>query len=137
MLHGLNETLANRVDNIDEYDRNRFGCLLHRFQHRAAIDHQQVRRQRGQFRRRVLHAVAVRQTIIDPHIVAVRPAQLLEPLQERRDADGRLRIARREIHQHADALHALGALRPRRERPDCRAADKGDEVASCEGAHYL
>ena len=68
---------------------------------------------------------------IDAHVAAVGPAQLLQPLQERRDAG--LRIAdrpRRELDEHADAPHPLALLRARRERPRRRrTAEKRDELA--------
>jgi hypothetical protein len=34
------------------------------------------------------------------------------------------------VHEHADAPHSLGLLRPRRERPSRRAAEQRDELAS-------
>jgi hypothetical protein len=69
--------------------------------------------------------------VVDPHVAAVGPAQLLQPLQERRDAGLCLPIVGGEVHQHADASHPIGLLRPRRERPrGCRAAEERDEFAS-------
>ena len=59
--------------------------------------------------------------VVDPHVAAVGPAQLLQRLQERRDAGLAFRIVRGHVHEHADAPHALGLLRPRRERPRRRA----------------
>jgi hypothetical protein len=35
-------------------------------------------------------------------------------------------------HEHADAPHAVALLRPRREQPRRRAAEKGDELAALE-----
>jgi hypothetical protein len=40
------------------------------------------------------------------------------------------RIARGCGHQHADAPHALGLLRARRERPRRRSAKSNDELAA-------
>ena len=67
---------------------------------------------------------------VDPHVAAVGPAQLLQPLQECREAGLRFRIVRGRAHEHADAPHPLGLLRARRERPrGRRAAEKRDELA--------
>ena len=47
------------------------------------------------------------------------------------DAGLRFRIIRSEGHEHADAPHPLGLLRPRRERPrGRRAAEQRDELAA-------
>ena len=68
--------------------------------------------------------------ILDPHVAAIGPAQLLQPLQERRVASLPFRIVRGQIHEYTDAPHSLGLLRPRRERPRCRrAAEQRDELA--------
>jgi hypothetical protein len=62
---------------------------------------------------------------------AVGPAQLLQPLQERRDAGLSFRIVRGQVHKHADPTRPLALLRPRRERPrDRRAAEQRDELAA-------
>ena len=67
---------------------------------------------------------------IDPHVAAVGPAQLLQALQERREAGLPFRIVRGQVHKHADAPHPLGLLRACGERPRRRAAEKRDELAS-------
>jgi len=55
---------------------------------------------------------------------------LLQALQKCGDAPLPFRIVRGQVHQHADAAHALALLRPRGERPrDRRAAEQGDELA--------
>ncbi len=60
----------------------------------------------------------------------IGPAQLLQPLQERRDAGLTFRIVRGAGHEHADAPHPLALLRARRERPRRRrAAEQRDELA--------
>jgi hypothetical protein len=48
------------------------------------------------------------------HVAAVGPAQLLQPVPERRDADRRLRIVRGQVHKHADPTRPLALLRERR-----------------------
>src|SRR5215468_4955785 len=67
---------------------------------------------------------------IDADVAAVEPAQLREPLEERRYAGLKLRIISGAGHQHADAPHALALLRARRERPcSHRTAKQRDELA--------
>src|SRR5262249_43366076 len=63
-------------------------------------------------------------------IAALDPAQLLQSLLERREADLHARIVRSPGHEHADAAHLLGLLRARRERPrGCCAAEERNEFA--------
>jgi hypothetical protein len=66
---------------------------------------------------------------VDPHVAAINPAQLLQALQECREASLALRIVRRQAHEHANASHLLRLLRARRERPRGRADEKRDELA--------
>jgi hypothetical protein len=64
------------------------------------------------------------------HVLTVGPAQLLQPLQERRHASLSFGIVRGYAHQYANAPHSIGLLRARRERPrNCRAAEQADEIA--------
>ena len=53
-----------------------------------------VRRERDQFRRIFANAVGIARAPadVDPHVAADRPAQFLQPLQERRDAGLSFRI---------------------------------------------
>jgi hypothetical protein len=54
----------------------------------------------------------------------------LEALQQRCDIGLSLRITLGVSHEHADAPHPHGLLRPRRERPcSRRSAEQCDEVA--------
>src|SRR5262249_50208596 len=68
--------------------------------------------------------------VVDLHITADPPAQLLQSLEESRVARLRDGIVGGLAHQHADAPHALALLRPRRNRPCRSAADERDELAS-------
>src|SRR5262249_59641429 len=68
--------------------------------------------------------------VFDPHVAADGPAQLGQPLRERRDAFQSSLIAVARAHEHADPPHALPLLRARRERPRGRAAEQRDEVAA-------
>jgi hypothetical protein len=78
----------------------------------------------------------------DVHVAAVVPAQMLEPLEERRhDPRSNRRdshffqmlatsSAYQQRHEHANTPHALGLLRLRRERPrECPAAEQRYEFA--------
>src|SRR5262245_25903624 len=75
--------------------------------------------------------------VFDPHIAADDPAQFPEALQKRRVASLVFRIVRRPGHEHADATHPAALLRARCERPRCRAAEKGDELASSHGCPLI
>ena len=80
--------------------------------------------------RRMAAASPPGRAIVDLQVSANRPAQLLEALLEHHDSCLRLRIVRREWHEHANAPHLPGLLRPCRERPcRCRTAEKHDELA--------
>src|SRR5262245_12497514 len=68
-------------------------------------------------------------SIVDPHVVADSPAQLLQPLMESCEARLSFSIIRGGIHEHADPAH-LRLLRARRERPRSRAAEERDELAA-------
>jgi hypothetical protein len=57
-------------------------------------------------------------SIVDPHVVADSPAQLLQPLMESCEARLSFSIIGESIHEHADPAH-LRLLRACRERP-CR-----------------
>jgi hypothetical protein len=72
-----------------------------------------------------------RPAVVDPHVAAVGPAELLQSLLESRGAAPAFRIVRGHVHQHANTPHPLRPLRVRGERPCCRRApEQGDELAS-------
>src|SRR5262249_3455257 len=60
----------------------------------------------------------------------LRPPDLLQLVPERRDPGLPFIVALGVAHQHADASHALGLLRPPRERPRRCAAEQRDEFAT-------
>src|SRR4051794_2771544 len=68
---------------------------------------------------------------VNQHVAAVRPAQLLQLLQQRRDAALAFRIVRGQVHENADAPHPLALLRASREWP-CHggAAEPSDELTA-------
>src|SRR6516165_5821863 len=66
---------------------------------------------------------------VHSHVAAIGPTQVRKRLRERRDATLLLGIVFVAPREHADAPHAVALLRPRRERPCCRAAEERDELA--------
>src|SRR5262245_66489929 len=71
-----------------------------------------------------------RETDIQMEIAALQPSEPTEFLSKFHKPRGGFRIAFSEAHQHADALHAIGLLRARRQRPRRRAAEQRDEGAA-------
>src|SRR5262249_36177768 len=54
-----------------------------------------------------------------------------QPLVKRCEASQRFGIVRREVHEHANAPHALARLPARRKRPrGCRPAEQRDELTT-------
>jgi hypothetical protein len=99
---------------------------------RTASSQDDVRRKRNQFRCVSASSIGITGAPagVDPHVAAIDPAQLLQALQECREASLAFRIVRRQAHEHADAPHLLGLLRARHERPRrCRAGEQRDELA--------
>src|SRR5262245_36989886 len=75
-------------------------------------------RERDEFRRPFARIVGIGGAVsnIQPHVAALDPAQLLQPLPKGRAALVCLGIVSRLVHKHADPSHALPLLRPRRVR---------------------
>jgi hypothetical protein len=65
---------------------------------------------------------------VDPEVAAFAPAQLLQPLQERRHAGLPFRIVRGRRYEHANAPHPVWLLRARRDRSRSRSAEQRDEL---------
>src|SRR5262249_17832752 len=75
--------------------------------------------------------VAACPPVIDHHIAALPPAQLLQAPHECRFMKLCFRVVLTDRLEHADAPHALGLLRASGERPcRCRAAEQRDEIAT-------
>src|SRR5262249_29622717 len=91
-------------------------------------------RERDELRRPFARTVGIGGAVsnIQPHVAALDPAQLLQPLPKGRAALVCLGIVSRLVHKHADAPHALARLmRACCERPCCRsAAEQRDELAA-------
>src|SRR5262245_50874216 len=117
---------------MHENDRNGAGRLQQRPQSRAASGQDDVRCERDQFRSVSANAITIARTpaVVDPHVAANAPAQLLQPVRERGGAGGSFRVLGSHAHQHADAPYVLALLRARRERPRSRAAEQRDEFAT-------
>src|SRR5262249_55783823 len=99
----------------------------------AGIRQDDVRRERDQFRRVFAHSVGIggAPAGVDTDVAAVEPAQLREPLHERRYAGLKLRIVSGAEPQPVDAPHPIALLSARSERPCCsRAAEQRDELAA-------
>jgi hypothetical protein len=73
--------------------------------------------------------VVCRPAKVNPCIAPLRPADLLEALAERSDPSLSFTVALRIRHQHADAPHAFGRLRLRRDRPRRHATEQRHEIA--------
>ena len=96
--------------------------------------------ERHQFRRVIAIAAGIGggPARIDPHVAAVRPAQLLAvpAAKPRRGPAPSDRAAR--FNQHPNAPHPLALLRARRERPRRRrAAEQRDELARASFDHLV
>ena len=90
---------------------------------RAASGQDDVRRERDQFGRVFANVVGFARgpAVVDPHVAAVGPAQLLQPLQECRDAGLSFRIVRGRLRARRCAAPALAAARaPRAATPPPR-----------------
>jgi hypothetical protein len=106
---------------------------LERRHAQATTGQDDVWRERDQFRRVFASRVGIAcaPAILDPHVAAVAPAQLLQALLERRDTGLRFGIAHGQIHEHRDAPHSLRLLRGRRQGPrGRRAAEQRYEFAA-------
>ena len=128
----VDEAGADRIGDDREHDRHGAGRLQQRPHGRGAMGQDDVRRERGQFRRVSANVGGIGRgpAGVDPHVAADGPAQLRQPLQERPDAGLKFRIVRGCGQEHADAPHPLALLRARRERPRRRrAAEQRDELA--------
>jgi hypothetical protein len=130
---------AHRIGHDREHDRNSAGRLSQRRHRGAGKGHDDVRLQRDQFHCGFASAIGTAggPAVVDPHVAAVDPTQLLQSLQERRDASLGYRMVLAERHEHANAPHPLRLLRPCRERPRCRAAEQRDELAPSRVEHGL
>ena len=100
---------------------------------RASCSQNDVRLEGNQFRRIFANSVSIsrRPAYVDPHVVALGPAQFVHPLQERSVSGLADRVISSRGVERADAPHLTGLLlRIRGERPSCYCAtEKRDELA--------
>src|SRR5262245_5799186 len=74
--------------------------------------------------------IAASPTKLHPHVTAVAPSQLLQPLLQGSDATLPLGVVLGEEGEHADPARLVRLLRARRERPRGCAAEQRDELAA-------
>jgi hypothetical protein len=85
---------------------------------------------RDEFLRAALrHVAGCRPASVDPDVAAVGPAKRLESLAERAQVRLIYRKALDDAHQYANPRYPIWLLRPRCERPRCRAAEKRYDLA--------
>ena len=132
----LDETSADRIGNNSEHDRHGAGGPVQRHNGIAA-GQDDVRAECDQFRCVSTTALGIAGTpaVVDPHIAALGPAQLLQAICERYQTGLSFRAVCGHAHEHADAPHPLTLLRPRRERPRRRAAEQRDELPPSHAGH--
>src|SRR5215204_1257330 len=83
----------------------------------------------GGFHERRARSAAYVDAVVDPQVAAVGPAQLLQLLPERCNAGLRLRVIAGQVHEDADAPHALALLSARgARRRNCRAREPRDDL---------
>jgi hypothetical protein len=103
---------ADRIDHRYEYDRHGAARLLQRPHGCTSCGQDDIRRDGNQFCR-VTNAVGIAHgpAVIDPHIAAIHPPQLLEALLERCDTGLAFQIAFGEGQQNTNPPHLLGTRR--------------------------
>jgi hypothetical protein len=125
------DALGNRVGHVRKDDRDRPRLPLDGSGRRGPKCHDDVGLQADQLLRERSYPIDV---IAGPpkvhqHVTAIGPTQDRKRLSERRNENLPLRIVFVELHEHANAPHAVGLLRVRRERPRRhRAPEPHDEL---------
>src|SRR5262249_6143496 len=128
----LDIACADRIGHDREHNRDSAGRLPQGRHGGARKSQDDFGLERDQFGRGFASAIGIacRPTVVDPHVAAVNPTQLLQSLQEGREAGLGYRMVLAEWHEHADAPHALALLRVCRKWPRRRATEQGHEFAS-------
>ena len=119
MRHPLHEASANWVWNVHEHNRDGTSGLLQRRNCHSADAHDDVRRERDQFRRVASKVVEIAPNIssFNLQIVANRPTQLLERLRKNFASCFCLWIVSPKDFENANEACALGCLGLRCNRP--------------------
>src|SRR6266508_3012965 len=128
-----NQARAERVGDVDEYDRNRAALPLQRHDHRGCMAEDYIGLQRDHlFRERlILVAPDGGKPNVDVDIAALRPSVLFERLAKCLYACLQFRIGLSAAHQYTNSPHTPVLLRAPRERPGCRRdAEQRDELAA-------
>jgi hypothetical protein len=90
-----------------------------------------VRRERDQFGGVFSNVVGIASgpAVVDPNVASDLPAELLQPLQERRVARLGHRVVRDQVHECADLPNPGRLLCVRQQRPGCDPAEDRYELA--------
>src|SRR6516164_4218120 len=130
MRKARHQATADRIADIDKYDRRGSALPLQGRSGWRAFRHNHIRRSADQFHGVHLHSIwiAGSPAIVDVKVEALLPPQLVECLAERFDAQWRFRIVLGKSQQHADPTDAIGLLRtcgdwPRKRRRGHRTAE--------------
>jgi len=130
------ETLADRIGNLREDSRDGLGLPPQGHRCRRTGGKEDIRRQAYEFLREGVHAldIAGGVAMVDLDIASLGPSKRGEPLHKMRDAGTILRVAFGIDREYADPPHPLALLRARRNGPERRYGETGDELASSHGA---
>src|SRR5262245_27401312 len=123
---------ADRIGGTCKHNRHGSGCLQQRLHRRCAAGHDDVGRERHQFRRTLAKIVRLDggPVGLDAQVATFTPSQLLKALHQCGVALLDVRIVRGPAaREYADAPHPLALLRPRRDWPRRRTAEQRDELA--------
>jgi hypothetical protein len=124
MRQARNEAAADRIGNVRENNGDGMCLLQQRERSRCVLRQNEVGLSCDHFPSKSLrHCIGGSPTSVDSDIAALRPADLLEPILERRDPSLSFLAVFGKRHQHADPPHALGLLRACCARPHRRAAE--------------
>src|SRR5262249_33871077 len=123
---------ADGIGNLGEHDRDRTRFPQKRGHGGCRYCKDDVRLQRDQLLCEVRQSIGIAggPAILDLHIAAVAPLQLLKPLPKRSEPTLRQRVPFAECRKNANPPHSGGLLRACRERPSCRTAEQRHELAA-------
>src|SRR5262249_4190588 len=123
---------GDRIAHLCEYDRQGAGSVLQRHHGRLIAGENSIRPHPHEFGSEASQALVIPAwpALLDVDIATFDPPEILQAPAERRHAELAFGVLLRQPrNQHADAVHLLTLLRPRRERPRSRAAEQRDELA--------
>src|SRR5215468_3033964 len=131
MGQAIDDTRAYRISHGREHDGQSAAEMLQSCHGYGAAGQDDVGREREQFRGIFCAPVGVvlGPADVDPHITSNIPAQFLQALVERCKSILTFRVVRSPVHEDTNSPRTFWLLRPRCERPRCRAAEQRDELA--------